>query len=68
MPVCINAGSHRCRKSHRFGQQGDLVVAGELVTKRAQAKAVNIYPVDSEHSAIFNVLWVNGTIPSRRSR
>lgn len=30
-----------------------LVVAGELITKLAQEKGVNIYPVDSEHSAIF---------------
>jgi 1-deoxy-D-xylulose-5-phosphate reductoisomerase len=33
-----------------------LVVAGELVTKRARDKGVNIYPVDSEHSAIFQCL------------
>jgi 1-deoxy-D-xylulose-5-phosphate reductoisomerase len=33
-----------------------LVVAGELVTKLAKEKGVNIYPVDSEHSAIFQCL------------
>ena len=33
-----------------------LVVAGELVTKAAQENGVNIYPVDSEHSAIFQCL------------
>jgi 1-deoxy-D-xylulose-5-phosphate reductoisomerase len=33
-----------------------LVVAGELVTKLAREKGVNIYPVDSEHSAIFQCL------------
>ncbi len=33
-----------------------LVVAGELVTKLAKENAVNIYPVDSEHSAIFQCL------------
>lgn len=33
-----------------------LVVAGELVTKLAQEKGVNILPVDSEHSAIFQCL------------
>lgn len=33
-----------------------LVVAGELVTSLAQEKGVNIYPVDSEHSAIFQCL------------
>ncbi|MEZ4808545.1 MAG: 1-deoxy-D-xylulose-5-phosphate reductoisomerase [Flavobacteriales bacterium] len=39
-----------------------LVVAGELVTNAARAKGVNIYPVDSEHSAIFQCLvgeWHN---------
>ena len=33
-----------------------LVVAGELVTNLAKEKAVNIFPVDSEHSAIFQCL------------
>ncbi|TVP50689.1 MAG: 1-deoxy-D-xylulose-5-phosphate reductoisomerase [Mongoliibacter sp.] len=33
-----------------------LVVAGELITSMARAKGVNIYPVDSEHSAIFQCL------------
>ncbi|MBS1938490.1 MAG: 1-deoxy-D-xylulose-5-phosphate reductoisomerase [Bacteroidetes bacterium] len=39
-----------------------LVVAGELVTGQARAKGVNIYPVDSEHSAIFQCMageWDN---------
>ncbi|HMN04525.1 MAG TPA: 1-deoxy-D-xylulose-5-phosphate reductoisomerase [Flavobacteriales bacterium] len=39
-----------------------LVVAGELVTRQAREKGVNIYPVDSEHSAIFQCLageWDN---------
>lgn len=33
-----------------------LVVAGELITRLAKEKGVNIYPVDSEHSAIFQCL------------
>ncbi len=33
-----------------------LVVAGELVTSLAKEKGVNLYPVDSEHSAIFQCL------------
>ncbi|MDO9553997.1 1-deoxy-D-xylulose-5-phosphate reductoisomerase [Rhodonellum sp.] len=33
-----------------------LVVAGEMITKLAKEYAVNIYPVDSEHSAIFQCL------------
>ena len=32
------------------------VVAGALVTAQAREKGVNIYPVDSEHSAIFQCL------------
>ncbi len=39
-----------------------LVVAGELVTALAKQNSVNIYPVDSEHSAIFQCLageWHN---------
>ncbi|MDQ3393229.1 MAG: 1-deoxy-D-xylulose-5-phosphate reductoisomerase [Bacteroidota bacterium] len=33
-----------------------LVVAGALVTSLAREKGVNIYPIDSEHSAIFQCL------------
>ena len=33
-----------------------LVVAGELIMRLAQEKGVSIYPVDSEHSAIFQCL------------
>jgi 1-deoxy-D-xylulose-5-phosphate reductoisomerase len=33
-----------------------LVVAGEIITKLARENGVNIYPVDSEHSAIFQCL------------
>ncbi|MEM9329299.1 MAG: 1-deoxy-D-xylulose-5-phosphate reductoisomerase [Bacteroidota bacterium] len=33
-----------------------LVVAGQLITNLAREKSVNIYPVDSEHSAIFQCL------------
>lgn len=33
-----------------------LVVAGEMITSMARDKGVNIYPVDSEHSAIFQCL------------
>ncbi|MEQ9379044.1 MAG: 1-deoxy-D-xylulose-5-phosphate reductoisomerase [Imperialibacter sp.] len=33
-----------------------MVVAGELITKMAQEKAVNIFPIDSEHSAIFQCI------------
>jgi 1-deoxy-D-xylulose-5-phosphate reductoisomerase len=33
-----------------------LVVAGDLVTSLAREKGVNLYPVDSEHAAIFQCL------------
>ena len=33
-----------------------LVIAGDLITRLAREKGVNIYPVDSEHSAIFQCL------------
>src|SRR5690606_2784403 len=33
-----------------------LVAAGEIITKAAKLKGVNIFPVDSEHSAIQQCL------------
>lgn len=33
-----------------------LVVAGEIITQLARQHGVNIYPIDSEHSAIFQCL------------
>lgn len=49
-------------KAIALANKETLVVAGELVTKAAREKGVNIYPVDSEHSAIFQCLvgeWHN---------
>ena len=43
-------------KSIALANKETLVVAGELVTEAARKKGVNIYPVDSEHSAIFQCL------------
>ncbi len=43
-------------KNIALANKETLVVAGELVTEAAQKKGVNIYPVDSEHSAIFQCL------------
>lgn len=43
-------------KTIALANKETLVVAGELVTRLAQEKGVNIYPVDSEHSAIFQCL------------
>ena len=44
------------KKTIALANKETLVVAGELVTKRAKENGVNIYPVDSEHSAIFQCL------------
>lgn len=56
----INAIKHK--KPIALANKETLVVAGELVTKLALENGVNIYPVDSEHSAIFQCLageWEN---------
>ena len=50
----INAIKHK--KNIALANKETLVVAGDLVTRLAQENAVNIYPVDSEHSAIFQCL------------
>lgn len=46
----------RAKKDIALANKETLVVAGELVTKLARENEVNIYPVDSEHSAIFQCL------------
>lgn len=43
-------------KNIALANKETLVVAGELITQLAQRKGVNIYPVDSEHSAIFQCI------------
>lgn len=47
----INAG-----KNIALANKETLVAGGSLVMKAAQEKGVEIYPVDSEHSAIFQCL------------
>ena len=49
--AAINAG-----KQIALANKETLVVAGDIVTAAAQAKGVNLFPVDSEHSAIFQCL------------
>jgi 1-deoxy-D-xylulose-5-phosphate reductoisomerase len=44
------------KKTIALANKETLVVAGELVTRLAREHGVNIYPVDSEHSAIFQCL------------
>jgi 1-deoxy-D-xylulose-5-phosphate reductoisomerase len=43
-------------KSIALANKETLVVAGELITNLAREKGVNIYPIDSEHSAIFQCM------------
>ena len=43
-------------KNIALANKETLVVAGDLITTLAKEKGVNIYPVDSEHSAIFQCL------------
>lgn len=43
-------------KTIALANKETLVVAGALITRLAQENGVNIYPVDSEHSAIFQCL------------
>lgn len=50
----INAIKYK--KTIALANKETLVVAGDIVTNLAYENAVNIYPVDSEHSAIFQCL------------
>lgn len=50
----INAIKHK--KAIALANKETLVVAGDLVTRLALENGVNLYPVDSEHSAIFQCL------------
>jgi 1-deoxy-D-xylulose-5-phosphate reductoisomerase len=43
-------------KNIALANKETLVVAGQFITELARRKGVNIYPVDSEHSAIFQCL------------
>ncbi|MEO8068585.1 MAG: 1-deoxy-D-xylulose-5-phosphate reductoisomerase [Flavobacteriales bacterium] len=55
--AALEAGKHIA-----LANKETLVAAGHLITKLARAKGANIYPVDSEHSAIFQCLageWDN---------
>lgn len=53
--AAIDAG-----KDIALANKETLVCAGQLIMRRAAEKNVNIYPVDSEHSAIFQCLQQKG--------
>ncbi|NOZ35294.1 MAG: 1-deoxy-D-xylulose-5-phosphate reductoisomerase [Chlorobi bacterium] len=46
----------KAKKEIALANKETLVVAGELISKLVKDHNVNIYPVDSEHSAIFQCL------------
>ena len=46
----------KAKKNIALANKETLVVAGKLITSLAKENNVNIYPVDSEHSAIFQCL------------
>lgn len=46
----------KAQKQIALANKETLVVAGDIVTAEAQKNGVNLYPVDSEHSAIFQCL------------
>ena len=46
----------KAKKNIALANKETLVVAGDLITKLCQEYGVNIYPIDSEHSAIFQCL------------
>ena len=46
----------KAKKNIALANKETLVVAGELITALAREHGVSIYPVDSEHSAIFQCL------------
>lgn len=50
-------------KNIALANKETLVVAGEIITRLAKAKQVDILPVDSEHSAIFQCLVGEFTNP-----
>lgn len=49
----------KAKKHIALANKETLVSAGELVMKEALKTGVNIYPIDSEHSAIFQCLQGN---------
>ncbi len=46
----------RSGKNIALANKETLVVAGNIITREAKQSGVNIYPVDSEHSAIFQCM------------
>ena len=56
----------RAGKDIALANKEALVTAGELVMAEARAKGVSLFPVDSEHSAIFQCLQAGANKDIRR--
>ncbi len=56
MPTLVSIENHI---DIALANKETMVAAGDLVMKMARKKKVNIYPIDSEHSAIFQCLQGN---------
>ena len=54
------------KKDVALANKESLVVGGELVTSLAKRAGVNIYPIDSEHSAIWQALNFDCNKPFKR--
>ncbi len=59
--AAIRAGKHIALANKEV-----LVTAGELVVAEARARQISLYPVDSEHSAIFQCLQAGSNDEIRR--
>lgn len=55
----------RAQKTIALANKETLVVAGELIMEEAKRMGVTIYPVDSEHSAIYQCLMGEETPPEK---
>ena len=53
-------------KTVALANKESLVIAGELMTRKAHEKGVSLIPIDSEHSAIFQALVGNRRQDVRR--
>lgn len=53
-------------KDIALANKESLVVGGDLVMKKAKEKGVKIYPIDSEHSAIWQTMNFDFNKPVRR--
>ena len=59
--VAIESG-----KTVALANKESLVIAGELMTRKAREKKVFLIPIDSEHSAIFQALAGNRRVDVKR--